>query len=960
VADLPTAAAERAFSFGPFRFLPTRQLLLEGETPVRLGSRAVELLAALVERPGELVSKSELFARVWPNTVVEESNLKVHIAALRRALGEGQPGRRYVATVSGRGYRFVAPVGISEPEMPPPRGTAEPLAHNLPAASTRTIGRAGTIDALRRQLPQRRFITVVGPSGIGKTTVALATVEALLETYEHGVCFVDLAPLGDPQFVPSTLASALGLTIPGNGVSALTSYLRDKRMLILLDSCDHVIETAAMLAEQIVSAAPGLHVLTTSREPLRAKGEHVHRLSPFENPPASPSLTAAEALAFPAVQLFVERAAACLEGFQLSDADAPIVAEICRKLEGIALAIELAATRIDAFGLRELSELLNDRFRLLKQGRRTTLARHRSLAAALDWSYDFLPPSEQVLLRRFSVFAGDFTLESACAVVSDRSIAGAEIVEGVANLVAKSLLTADVGDVVVRYRLLETTRAYAFQKLAESGEADLVARRHAEHHRDLFGRAEAEWDAKPTAEWLADYGRKIDNVRAALVWAFSEAGDASVGVALTIAAIPLWMHLSLMEECRAGIERALAGYETSPGRNDRDEMRLYAGLAGALLHARGPLPETDIAWAKALQIAERLPDSEYQLRCLWGVAICRFYVADYRAALGFARRFRKLAGEKGDAAARLSGDRLAATTQHYLGDQTAARRQLERALREHPGPFPRAHIARFLYDQRVATQDALAVVLWLQGCPDQAVRKAQETFEEAQATGHVLTLCSALAQAVCPVALYVGNLALAEHRLAMLLGHLAKQPMSVSKALAFSLQGTLRVMKGDVTAAPLIRDALTELRGARYRLRYPAHLGTLALALGLAGNASQARRTIDEALESAMQSEEFWCLAELLRIKGELLEREGSAAAIGAAEDQYRQALDWARRQEALSWELRAATTLARLQHRQGQTKEAERLLCPVYARFREGFETRDLIIARMLIDDLRAALPSA
>jgi len=439
IAEGAQRAKSAYLTFSPFSFHPARYLLLEGETVVHLGSRALEILAALVERPGELVSKDELVARVWPNTIVEESNLKVNVAALRRALGDGRPGRRYIATVSGHGYRFVAPVELSEPGSSPAlrRSTGPGHSHNLPVSLTRTIGRADAIDALLEQLPRHRLIAVVGAAGIGKTTVAVAAAETLITANEHAVRFVDLAPLGDPQFVPSAVASALGLTIHSDDVVAgLTAYLQDKQMLVVLDNCEHVIEATAFLAERILSSAPDVQILATSRERLRMKGEQVHRLSPLASPPVSSGLTALQALTFPAIQLFVERAAESLEGFELSDADAPIVAEICRKLGGIALAIELAASRIDAFGVRVLSTLLEDRFQLLRQGRRTALSRHRTLAAALDWSYEFIPETERTILRRLSVFAGAFTLESATAVIAGSGILGPEAVESLANLVA--------------------------------------------------------------------------------------------------------------------------------------------------------------------------------------------------------------------------------------------------------------------------------------------------------------------------------------------------------------------------------------------------------------------------------------------------------------------------------------------------------------------------------------------
>jgi predicted ATPase/DNA-binding winged helix-turn-helix (wHTH) protein len=465
--DTSTTSSERAISFGPFCLLPAQQLLLEDGTPVRLGSRALEILTALVERAGELVSKNELMTRVWPDTFVDENTLRVHIAGLRRALGDGQPGRRYLTNVPGRGYRFVAPVDLSEPgARPAPKSTIAARTHNLPNSRVRALGRADTIGVLLDQLPHQRLTTIVGAAGMGKTTVATAVAETLLGAYEDGVWLVDLAPQSDARLVPTMLASALGLAVESeNTVSQLIDLLRHKTMLVVLDSCEHVVAAAAGLAEQMLAGVPGLRILATSREPLRADGERVYRLSPLEIPPDRTELSALDATAYSSVQLFIECAAASIDGLQLSDADILVVADICRKLGGMPLAIELAAARMDAFGIRQLAVLLDDRLGILNHGRRTAQPRHRSLDAALDWSYEFLPESERALLRRLSIFAGAFTLDTAVALAGDDD---RDMIDGIANLVAKSLISADVRGSVVHYRLLNTTRAYARRKLSES------------------------------------------------------------------------------------------------------------------------------------------------------------------------------------------------------------------------------------------------------------------------------------------------------------------------------------------------------------------------------------------------------------------------------------------------------------------------------------------------------------
>ena len=613
----PASSVERTFSFGPFRLVPTQRLLLEGEKVLRLGSRALDILIALVERPGELVSKGELMARVWPNAFVEPANLTVHVSSLRRALGDGRGGNRYLINTPGQGYRFVAPVEISEEPKPStcPALSTERV-HNLPASLTRLIGRADIVSRLVAQLSRQRFLTIVGPGGIGKTSVALAMAEGLIGNYEHGVWLIDLAPLGDPMLVPTALASAAGLEIRSEmPLPGLIAVLRDRQMLLVLDNCEHVIEAAAVSVAEILRETTSVQILATSREPLCAQGEGVHRLSPLESPPASVRLSAFEALRFPAVQLFVERAAATMSDFELSDADVPVVAEICSKLDGIPLAIEFAAARVEVLGVRGLAARLADPFRVLTSGCRRTLFRHHTMRATLDWSYELLPECERAVLRRIAVCAGGFTAEAASVVATDE-VSASDVVDCVANLATKSLVAADLFGSTVRYRMPETTRAYALEKLKQSGEFEQVARRHAEYYRDVFERAEAELETRPTIEWLADYRRWIDNVRAALDWTFSPSGDPSVGVALTAASVPLWLKLSLMDECRGRVERALSSVHSGYSRGTRREMQLYAALGAALMFTEASGPEIWAAWASALRLLRSLmtPNSNCE-RC---------------------------------------------------------------------------------------------------------------------------------------------------------------------------------------------------------------------------------------------------------------------------------------------------------------------------------------------------------
>jgi len=958
-------SGEPAISFGPFHVFPKQRLLLEGDKLVRLGSRAWDILIALIERPGEPVSREELMTRVWPDTVVVEGNLPVHMAALRRALGDGHNGNRYVVTIPGRGYSFAAPIKIAETPRPvPPQPADIAHGHNLPVQLTRLIGRADIVSRLAGQLGHTHLLTITGPPGIGKTSVALAVAEQLIGAYEHGVWLIDLAPLGDPLLVPSAVASVLGLESRSeNPLPGLVAALRDKQMLLVLDNCGHVIEVATSLAIAVLRGAPGIRFLATSREPMRAQGEHVYRLSTLESPPAATPPSAAEVLRFPAVQLFVERATAATGEFKLSDADAPTIADICRKLDGLPLAIEFAAARVETFGVPGLAARMDDRFRLLSGGHRTALPRHQTMGATLDWSYSLLTEAERVILRRVAVFVGAFSLEAATAVVASAELTPPEVVEGVVDLVAKSLVSANVEDTGARYRLLDTTRAYAQEKLIASGEFQVVARRHAEFFRDFFERVKPEQAKRPMPERLADYGRAINDVRAALDWAFSPAGDATLGVALTVASERLWFGLSLMDECRRRVESALSSLRADVSGDTRLEMQLCAALGAAVYYAKGPCPEVCAAWTDVLTLAERLDDNQYRLRALWGLQSHHTGSGELRVALTLAQRLAGLPPNQAGPTDLLVGERLLGSTLHFMGDLSNARRHLEHVLSRYPASMAPSdpEASRFEWSRRSAACGSLVPVLWLQGFPDQAMRMAQAYVEEARATGHPVSLCWAL-YAACPIALAVGDLVTAERYVAMLLEHSARHAPGFLQALAHGLQGELLIKRGDaVGGVQCLRIALEELRANGFVLRRPALLGALAEGLAAAGNVAEGVLAIQEAVAQCERSDELWNIAELLRLKGELLLREGTEEAPTAAEAHLLQALDWARRQGALSWELRGATSLARLLKERGRTGAARELLSAAYDRFTEGFDTADLKNAKALLESLfgRGSQPS-
>jgi predicted ATPase/DNA-binding winged helix-turn-helix (wHTH) protein len=871
---------EEAFTFGSFRLIPAQRILSDDGNPMHLGSRALDILAALTERAGETVTKEQLIARAWPDMVVDEGALRVHVAALRRALRDGRGGNRFITNIPGRGYSFVAPVRREPGRETAVRLNPQALGNNLPAQLTRVIGRTEIIATIVARAVQQRFLTIVGPGGVGKTTVAVAAAGALGDSYSDGVWFVGLGSLQEPALVTSAISAAMGGT-PGVGdpLSSLLAWLRDKHALIILDNCEHVINAVAAAAEAMLKAAPQVTILATSREALRAEGEWLLRLPSLEVPPEGSGLTAAEALSFPAVELFSERATAALGGLGLADADIPAALEICRHLDGVPLAIELAAAQVDVFGVRGLAARLDDRFAVLTKGRRTALPRQQTLRATIDWSYELVPESERRLLCRLSVFPAGFTLEAAAAVMSESDDAPAVVDEGIANLVAKSLVSRDGSTPAGRWRLLETIRAYALEKLAEIGEVSIAARRHAEFFRDLIVPAGTNEVLRLSIDDVARCGREIDNVRAALDWSFSQGGDAAIGVALTAAFAPVWLHLSLVIECRERAERAVE--ILAPGFNLGAplERRLHIALAVALILTMGPVDRTRAVVAKARELAESVDDVEAQLRTLWAQWSVEFTTGECGAARATVRRFSEVARRTGDEGLVLVADRLIGNMRRIAGRPSEARMLLERVLERYAAPKNQRHRILFHYDQHVLARATLAHVLCLQGYVDQAKEQARISFEEAGTSDDGFSRCWALQYAVCPIALMTGDMAVADHAVASMNDLAARLDATLWKILGSFWEGKLLVERREFArGSALLQKALDKCDQTGWRICNAEFLGVLAQGLAGLGQLDTALITVDKALARAEQSGERYSIPELLRIKGEVLLQQATNA----------------------------------------------------------------------------------
>src|ERR1700682_5780761 len=509
------AAVHRKLKFGPFELSSSERVLRREGQVLPLGDRALDILIYLAERPGEVIAKQELIDYVWSDVTVEEGSLRVHVAAISKALGDGQFGNRYIANIKTRGYSFV---GTVVPLAGSTESRNDKFRHQgrLPVRPLMMIGRETVVGEVSDKLRDERFVTLLGPGGIGKTAIALAVGRTVAEEFGGKVYFVDLESLTDPRHVAGAVATSLGLALKSKDPGLeLVDLVRSRKLVLILDSCEHVIEAVASLAEQLYRQTEEIHVLTTSRELLKVVGEHCYRVLPLDYPPDGSEHTANAVLRYPAAQLFVQRVAARAGSFVLTDEEAPCVAEMCRKLDGLPLAIEWGGGQVAALGIKNTVARLVSRLELLRLSHRTAVPRHRTLKATLDWSYDLLSDGERIVLRRIAPFVGHFTLEGARYVAGELGVGAGEIFDAIAGLVEKSLIATRIDETQAQYRLLDTTWAYALEKLEEHAEVDVVLRRHAEY---VAGHLESQRVAPLAlleAERVAPYSSPFGTIRAA-------------------------------------------------------------------------------------------------------------------------------------------------------------------------------------------------------------------------------------------------------------------------------------------------------------------------------------------------------------------------------------------------------------------------------------------------------------
>jgi len=913
--DNNISVARRVFRFGAFELWPVERLLNEAARPIALGDRAFDLLLTLLERPGEVFTKEELIARTWPRRIVEEVNLRIHIAALRRALGDQRDGRRYIVNAFGRGYAFVAEVTTDSASATPETDIAR---REIPAPVTRLIGRDSEVEELSFLVTHSRCVTLVGGGGIGKSAIARCVASQCVPAFRDSALCIDLTTVAEAKHVPRALALALGVAIgEQHPLSELSQYLRQRHLLLLLDNCEHVLVATARVVETLLLRNTMLHVLATSREPLRVEGERRFRIKELGVPHETARIDEHSATDHSAIELFSQLAQCADQSFVLTDTNAQLVASICRYLDGNPLAIELAASQVGSMPLTDLAARLNEQVLINPLGRRTGSAHHQTFKATLDWSYALLAEKERRALQRLSVFRGAFPLTLGIRVIAHDDISEDEATYLLFSLTDQSLVATESSVGPPIHRLPHTTRDYAFDKLQETAYAGRAFRRHAEQMGHLLRKAQLDWNSMEREDWLRAYAFSLEDVRYAIRWALSPSGDAALAARLAADAIPFGFRLTLAEEFRGLAREALDALSRQGIREPELEERLTASVSVLDRHFTCDL---DGQWLPSTTSEHPLSQ---QITFIVNETINGIERGRYPQAAGSAQRLAERVAQNREPFASLISNRLSAQAEHFQGNQREARRLAECVLNTEVTAAP-LHYFSTPTDHRVSMRIVLARVLWLEGLGDQARSMAALALEYAK-EDTPYSVCQVLALASCPIAAWRGDWDDAAGLAAELGEHAARYRLS--RWGVYARHYANRLAKGD--------DG-RDVGGS-------APEGLIAHTLLSFG------RGVPPQVEGALEMDS-WCAPELLRMQADQAVAASGLSGFDGAESVLLASLKLAERQNALAWRLRTAISLASLWRQMSRSSEAAQLLSSVYALFSEGHSSADLRRAHHLL----------
>ena len=903
---------------------------------MKLGGRARHILSILVERAGDIVDKREILDSVWPGTTVLEANLTVHIAALRQALGDSRDGAGFIINVPGRGYKFVADI-VPIAAATPGREAEGPTAGNLPVRLTKPIGRDKAAREIANRLAGASIVTITGAGGVGKTTIAIAVAEGLASKFRDGVWLIDLAPIADAEDVATALASTMRLELGGGDpLAALAVLLRETKALFIIDNCEHLIDEAARTALAVCSTCPGVKILATSREPLNVPGEQIYRLQPLEVPPPDTLVGAVDVLAYPAVQLLAERAAAAMADFEINDRNALSAALICRRLDGLPLALEFAAALVGSLGLEGVAGRLDQHLRLIEVGRRGTDARHRTLEAALDWSYQLLGQSEQEVLRHLAIFAGGFTMEAAEAVaaISDD---GSDVGSVLAGLALKSLIASDITGPELRFRMLETTRAFALRRLEAAGERRTAADRHSRYFATYLRAQRTTLEQRE----VGTDALELDNVRAALRHELGEGGDIAVALSLSSGALPIWFALSLLRECHARLQEVSA--RLSPEQRASTEgWDIAVAMRTAEMFTRGASHGTVSQWTNPPEDAGTLANSATAVADLLTNWTWNLRLPNYAEMMRLATIHAAVARRTKSDHDRTMSAWVLGLSSHHIGDLPAARGHLAQFLDIETVEDRRLFLSRTGFDRTPGAQAILGAVLCQLGDGAQGLRQAALAEEESIATGRAVPMCDGFMWS-CTARLLAYEEGPA---IAATLGDLVRaaeeNSLKSNLGVGLGLIGVTACREGRLEEAEdLTSRALSITAESNYGPFTPWFVGINAAAIARQGRAEEALAAI-ERFHQANQNGDSWCTSDLLRHEAEVRRACGRPEA--EVLELIARAIAVARSQGALASEAMAEVTRLQLQRGLGHdadTNALSRVLDRLSGRSSDGLIAR-------------------
>ncbi len=761
--QMPEPARDDAVvDFGRYKIFPSLRVLMRDGKKIDIGPRAIEILLLLVKANGELLTKDHLLDSVWSGAVVDENNLQAQMSAIRRALGSD---RDMIRTEFGLGYRLVTK---QNNDVAAERVLDKSATRALPIPLTSLLGRDIELRELNGLFDRSRLLTIVGSGGVGKTRAALELAQRFSDRDGHDVRLAEMAKISDAQLVEPSLANAL--LVPSLDTHHLRQAVGDRQanpITLIVDNCEHLSDAIAEAIEALLTRAPQIKILTTSQEPLGINGEQVYRLGPLATPPQNVT-DIKTAMQFPAFELLVERASANAPALQI---DVEVTTAICHRLDGLPLALELAAARVPTLGLSGVLAALNDRFNLLTAGRKTALAKHRTLRATVDWSYHLLDTDEQLMLRRISVFSSPFEVGAVRAVATPENCDPWHAIDVLGRLVSKSLLLLDLSQTRPQYRFLESIRFYGLEKLADDADINRIMKRYATYILTATRHANEDWKTLSTDKWRSTHAGIVDDIRGALDWSFSANGDVQVGTSILAWATPYWVQLSLHAECRSRISQVLERFAESLSPNE--EMSLQAALGTALSWAVGPVSDADGAWQRALYLAQINAAFEIELQARYGLWLVCLRSGRFQESLAHSREMLRCSLNAGDAESAAVAERIEGVSQHFLGNHDLALVLLERSLHWFEVNLPPQRF-RFGLDQSVAGKSFLARTLWVLGRVDEAKDVAARAVTEAMQLDHANSLCCALAEGECTVHGFEGDFEVVQ-RAAASLRHAARQ-----------------------------------------------------------------------------------------------------------------------------------------------------------------------------------------